>query len=73
MKWLGFQGERPCRGFVPARDARALLISDEWLTRVWACFGPGGQRESQPRPSPCFTTQRAGWAELELVAGPILA
>jgi hypothetical protein len=59
--------------FCPRERRAPPLISDERLTHVWACFVPGGQRESQPRPSPCFTSQRAGWAGLELVAGPILA
>jgi hypothetical protein len=48
--------------FSPRERHAPPLISDEWLTRVWAHFGPGGRRESQPRPSPCFTSQRAGWA-----------
>jgi hypothetical protein len=59
--------------FCPHKRHTPPLISDEQLTRVWARFGPGGRRESQPRPSPCFASQRAGWAGLELVAGPILA
>jgi hypothetical protein len=59
--------------FCPRERCAPPLISDERLTRVWARFGPGGWRESRPRPSPCFTSQRAGWAELELVARPILA
>jgi hypothetical protein len=35
--------------FSPRERHAPPLISDEWLTRVWAHFGPGGRRESQPR------------------------
>jgi hypothetical protein len=59
--------------FCPRERRAPPLISDERLTRVWARFGPDGWRESRPKPSSCFTSQRAGWAGLELVAGPILA
>jgi hypothetical protein len=57
--------------FCPRERRVPPLISDERLTRVWARFDPGGRRESQPKPSPCFASQRAGWVGLELVAGPI--
>jgi hypothetical protein len=59
--------------FYPRERRVPPLISDEWLTHVWARFGPGGWRESQPRPLSCFTSQRAGRARPELVIGPFLA
>jgi hypothetical protein len=67
------RGDETDTRFCLSESCTLPLIGNERLTRVWARFGPGGRRENWPRPSPCFTSQRADRARPELVAGPFLA
>jgi hypothetical protein len=43
-------GEPAARRFCYSEDRSPPLISDGRLTTCWARFGPGGRRESRPRP-----------------------